>query len=172
MMRRIALLAVVLVVSACARAPSMPVGTDLCPAPAAKTGLLRVTSEQGRQNLVVHRETSSDYVTFVALDAVGAPQFTARQRGDQLTVEQSPLYRGVDPQWLLWGWQWWQLRDELSPACVEAAGYTLKPVSEGGYQLSSKDRPHWRWQSTQANQYELPQQQAKVTVREVETNNE
>jgi hypothetical protein len=164
-------LALLLVVTACSRIPIWPATTEHCPVLNASTGLLRVHSDQGRQNLVVHRELSGDRVTYVALDAVGVPQFTAQHESGRLTVEQSPLYRGVDPHWLLWGWQWWQLREDLSPACVESTGYRLEETAEG-WQLTDKGRPQWRWNTSEPGQFELPQQQARVTVREVEASKE
>src|SRR5690625_2981244 len=107
--------------TACSHTPQWP-ADDRCAQAMAPSGLLQVRSDRGRHNLVVHREPNAEGITYVALDAIGAPQFTASQTSAGFTVEQSPLYRGVDPQWLLWGWHWWQMRERLSLVCANTAG--------------------------------------------------
>src|SRR5690625_6574164 len=83
--------------TACSHTPQWP-ADDRCAQAMAPSGLLQVRSDRGRHNLVVHREPNAEGITYVALDAIGAPQFTASQTSAGFTVEQSPLYRGVDPQ--------------------------------------------------------------------------
>ena len=172
-MMRWALLILLGLVTACSHTPRWPALDGDCPSAQVATGLLQVRSDRGSHNLVVHRERSGErngeQVTYVAVDAIGAPQFTATQTATGFRVEQSPLYRGVDPQWLLWGGQWWQLREGLVPACTDRAGLVLRPAAHhGGWQLQQNDRTVWHWQSDRPDQYELPQQQARVTVRELE----
>lgn len=168
-MMRWALLILLGLITACSHTPHWPTFDGNCPDAKATTGLLQLYSDRGRHNLVVHRERSGEQITYVALDAIGAPQFTATQTPTGFTVEQSPLYRGVDPQWLLWGWQWWQRRDHLSPECAASAELELQPLLDAdGWQLSQNERTVWRWSSRYSDQYELPEQQARVIVRELE----
>lgn len=154
--------------TACSHTPQWP-ADDRCAQAMAPSGLLQVRSDRGRHNLVVHREPNAEGITYVALDAIGAPQFTASQTPTGFTVAQSPLYRGVDPQWLLWGWHWWQMRERLSLVCANTAGLDLQPTPDSaGWQLQRHGRNLWRWSRSQPDQYELPQQQARITVRELE----
>lgn len=173
-MMRWALLILLGLITACSHTPHWPAlegdCLDATPKARASVGLLQVYSDRGRHNLVVHRERNAEQITYVALDAIGAPQFTATQTPTGFTVEQSPLYRGVDPQWLLWGWQWWLLRERLSLECATSAGLELQPLFDAhGWQLNQGARTAWRWSSGHPDQYELPEQQARVTVRELET---
>src|SRR5690625_5821511 len=75
--------------TACSHTPQWP-ADDRCAQAMAPSGLLQVRSDRGRHNLVVHREPNAEGITYVALDAIGAPQFTASQtsaRSEEHTSE-------------------------------------------------------------------------------------
>jgi hypothetical protein len=104
----------------------------------------------------------------VALDTIGAPQFTARLEDGRLVVDRRPVYRGPSAEWLLWGWQWWQTRDQLSSTCVAEAGYLLE-TGPDSRRLLRRGRVQWQWNADRPDRYRLPQQDLEVTVRELES---
>lgn len=165
---RVWILCLVVVLAGCARGPVQPMAQTPCPELRLAPVLLTVTdAEARRQQLLVHSSRESAGLTFVALDSIGAPLFSAQLDGQRLSVDRRPAYRGEDPQWLLWGWQWWQARDQLSSACVAAAGYQLQTLDDG-WQVSRQGRVHWRWRDTEVNRFDLPQLGLKISVRELD----
>lgn len=149
---------VALGLTACARSPVLPAALEACPRPDSGTSLLTVEGDDGgSRQLVLHSSRESAGLTLVALDTIGAPQFTARLEGDRLEVERRPVYRGPDPHWLVWGWQWWQLRDELHEDCVAASGYVTK-VEGNSRELWRRGQLYWRWSAQQPDRFLLPRQ--------------
>lgn len=163
---------VALGLTACARSPVLPAALEACPRSDSGASLLTVEGgDGGSRQLVLHSSRESAGLTLVALDTIGAPQFTARLEGDRLKVERRPVYRGPDPQWLVWGWQWWQLRDELHADCVASSGYVLKSGPDSR-EIRRRGQLYWSWNPQQADQYRLPRQGLAVRVRVVESSDQ
>lgn len=169
MLLRYCLLLLVAGLGACAHSPSLPPALDACaPAPPGTSLLTLEEADGGTRQLVLHVSREPQGLTFVALDTIGAPQFTARLEGDRLVVESRAVYRGPSPEWLLWGWQWWQARDELDVVCVREAGYRLETGSDSR-RLLRRGRVQWQWRAAKPEQYLLPRKGLEVKVRNLES---
>ena len=138
-----------LVLSGCARAPSMP-DANACAKVENSTALLTII-EQGtvQQRLLMRSEAGQVYV---ALDTVGAPLFRAQPGEGQWQLEVSKLYRGPDAESLLSAFSWWQRREHLTPQCVSAAGLTLNKA-DGEVHLLRGPRRWWQWRTRNPNQF-------------------
>jgi len=160
------LFALLFVLSACASTPRFHA---VCVSTAPATALLTITAE-GRpaQHLLLHAEQQPSGSVWVALDTLGTPLFTARQRGDQLSAEARLGYRGADPLALLWGYQWWLLQETGADlnACAAATGYQLEQSDEG-VSVGSR-QPRWHWRHTAPAAFELPEEQLRVQVKVIE----
>lgn len=153
----------------CASAPPLPAPPETCgPPPMESPVMLSVNSGSGtQQRLLVHSADREEGTSFAVLDTLGAPQFFARTRKGVLQIDNRAIYRGADPQWLLRGWQWWQLRENLTSACVDPGDYRLR-TAEGVVELLRRDRVHWRWEADRPDVYRLVQLGLDVTVRVLE----
>lgn len=169
MLLRYCLLLLVAGLGACAHSPSLPLALDACaPAPPGTSLLTLKEADGGARQLVLHVSRESRGLTFVALDTIGAPQFTARPEAGRLAVERRAVYHGPSPEWLLWGWHWWQARDDLDAACVREAGYRLETGPESR-RLLRLGRVQWQWSAAQPDQYRLPGKGLGVKVRNLES---
>ncbi|BFM21745.1 hypothetical protein [Gilvimarinus japonicus] len=130
---------------------------------------VRLAVQHGEQvqHLLLRTERSDAQTVFVALDTIGSPQFTATLASGQLALERSPLYRGLDPAVLLWGYNWWRLRTTPLSACTESAGLQLHQTATS-ISLAYQGRPSWYWDAARPQQYDLPQQGGRVTVTPLE----
>ncbi len=159
-------ISLLILLSGCA---SVPRFHAVCVSPLPSTALLTVEREDGpAQRLLLHAEQRKGEQSWVALDTLGTPLFTARQRGDQLTADTHLGYRGVDPLSLLWGYQWWLLQrsgEDLN-ACATATGYQVSRAADG--LTVSAGKPRWRWENAAAESFELPGEQVRVSVKVLE----
>lgn len=137
--------------------------SEFCLPAADSTARLKVQYDGQVKYFLLRTEKNAEQVVFVALDTIGSPQFTATLIAGELGVERSPLYRGIDPAILLWGFNWWSLRTKPLAACAEAAGLQLHQTAVS-ISLSHNGRPSWRWNLAQPQQFDLPQQGGSVNV--------
>lgn len=157
-----------LLLAGCASAPRFHA---VCVSEVPAAALLSIAQADGHtQRLLLHAEQQAAGQVWVALDTLGSPQFSARQRGDQLTVDTSVVYRGADPLTLLWGYQWWLLaRDDSEAAtddtarCAAATDYNFNRSGDA-ITVGKVDRPQWRWQPSEPARFELPREQLRITV--------
>lgn len=150
----------------CASAPRFHA---VCVSAPPATALLAVERKDGSvQRMLLHAEQRAGGQSWAALDTLGTPLFTARQRGDQLTADTHLGYRGVDPLALLWGYQWWLLQraGEDFGACATATGYRLARAQDALTVIARQ--PRWRWQGTAPQVFELPGEQVRVSVKVLE----
>ncbi|WP_049721107.1 hypothetical protein [Gilvimarinus polysaccharolyticus] len=127
------------------------------------TARLKVQYDGHTEYLLLRTEQNAGGVVFVALDTIGSPQFSANLNNGQLALERSPLYRGLEPAVLLWGYNWWQLRTEPRAICAESVGLQLHQTTST-LSLTQNGQPSWHWSSAQPMQFDLPQLGARVSV--------
>ena len=146
-------------------AARLPFSTsESCLLAADTTARLKVQKKDGQtQYLLLRTEQSESQIVFVALDTIGSPQFSATLVQGRLTVERSPLYRGVDPAALIWGYNWWQTRAMPLTACAESAGVQLHQ-SATSISLGDPGHPRWQWDAARPLQYDLPRWDTLVSV--------
>lgn len=157
----------VLVMSGCY---STPRSHASCLAPAPQTVMLLLERPgQNAQRLLLHTESGASRRVWVALDTLGAPQFSASQQDDQLQVDASALYREIRPQELLWGYQWWLMRDDENAAqrCAELSGYNFRQ-SRGFTEVYAGRHLNWQWHAENPQVFSLPRQQVSVRVQVLE----
>lgn len=161
-MPRCCLLLLAALLTACATPPPSWPPQAHCPEAPAAAGplLLRLHAGERQQTLQLHRNGD----TLVALNGVGAPQFTARGRGSALAVTAEPAYRGPDPQWLLWGLAWWRERQHLGGDCAPQADRPLRQ-SDGQWEIIERDRVLWRWDPAAPARFAMPARSLEVQVR-------
>lgn len=141
--------------------------SQYCQPAADSTARLKVQYDGATKYLLLRTEQNAEQTVFVALDTIGSPQFSATLTRGQLAVERSPLYRGLDPATLLWGYSWWGLRTAPLASCAESAGLQLQQT-ETSISLSHSGRPTWYWSAARPQRYDLPQQGGRISVTPLE----
>jgi hypothetical protein len=136
-----------------------------------RTERLTIRQNTHTRHLILRVEHSPKTTVFVALDAVGTPQFSATLRDGQLALERSAVYRGLDPAALLWGYRWWRMSSQQLNRCAQISGLSVQQTAKQ-LQLLRRGRVSWSWHAAQPNQFvlpqHLPQQEARISVASLE----
>lgn len=152
--------------TACSSAPRFS-DSAACQLAGDRTERLTIKQNNNTHYLVLRVERSAKKTVFVALDAVGTPQFSATLRDGQLALERSALYRGLDPATLLWGYRWWRLPLANLNRCAQASGLSVQQTAKQ-LRLWQRGRVSWSWRAAQPKQFVLPQRRALISVASLE----
>ncbi len=136
--------------------PMMIPGNDICPSLRSATALLTLQEHGSTLRLILRTETTTEGVTFVALDTVGAPLFVARGQAQAVSdwqLDVSKLYRGPAASELIEAYSWWQRRNAINPACAAAGGLGFVAGKDSTV-LTREGKPWWRWSEAAAACYE------------------
>lgn len=153
-----------LVITGCVSPLTAPTLSE-CPRPPAATLLVSVREAgENAVPLIVRVQPGEQGAHFVALDTLGSPQFNAELSPAGIVVERNAMYRSLPASQLTAALYWWQIREQLTPACAEAAGYQLLRDTSG-VTLQQGRKPAWQWRHAEPDSVILAPTKTTLTVR-------
>ncbi|MDO3387786.1 hypothetical protein QWI17_18225 [Gilvimarinus sp. SDUM040013] len=137
----------------------------VCPTPAQGTLLVSVREpEQAPIPLILRVQPEAGGVRYIAMDTLGNPQFNGLIAEQSVAVNRQPLYRGMSPENLISAVYWWQVREQLSAACMSQAGLS-RIENNAEITLFANTKPVWQWRKAQPDSVILAPTKITLTLR-------
>lgn len=164
-MKRGGIFLLILLISGCAQHTLRTSGECQLAAADSQAVQLTIISAAGkRQLLSLHNSWQADHLAVVAIDPVGAVQFSGELGDGRVQVQASPLYRGMDAAVLLRVYGWWLQRDNRAP-CWNGDGFSTRTLDSGEQQLTAAGKLQLLWHPDQPSHVGLPRDGTRLIFK-------